>query len=243
MTSSSRSPGSAGPSSAGTTNSTATSVVIAPAVWRRTAPTPRPSSPIRTALPAAPAIAPGTPRSASEAPSVPRNAWQTRNEARQTPAISGAVTATSTVTFAPSTGSRRGTAASVDRIDPVPYSPDICSTPNTPRTSTRKSIGRNAAATALESVCGGPSACATPYPIAPASPTASTPVAPRVSQVERSDRSLVHSERTTLANVILCTAFRGAFSGVFCIALSVTGTPPPPWSVPCTRPPARRAGG
>src|SRR6516164_4935859 len=43
-----------------------------------------------------------------------------------------------TATFPHSTGRRRGTAVSDDRIIPVPYSPPISSTPSTPNATTAK---------------------------------------------------------------------------------------------------------
>lgn len=50
-----------------------------------------------------------------------------------------------------STGSRRGTAASVERIMPVEYSPAVTSTPSTPRASWAKFVPKRDRLTVVES--------------------------------------------------------------------------------------------
>ena len=57
-----------------------------------------------------------------------------------------------------STGSRRGTAASVERIMPVEYSPAVTSTPSTPSASWAKLVPNRDRLTAVASAKSGSSA-------------------------------------------------------------------------------------
>lgn len=164
--------------------------MIAVAVCRTSAPTPRPSRANATGAATAPAVA----RSGSDPPDqpCPASTLFAASEARQTTVISGTVAATSTVALASSTGSRRGTAAKVARTRPELYSPVTIMIPNTPRTSENRSMPRKAPATSARWEC---------RPVAPASATVSTATEAATTHVERSANSLVHSARTTRAKV------------------------------------------
>ena len=58
--------------------------------------------------------------------------WLTKNANNDDTSIVTRVTAANTATFAHSIGRRFGTAASVERIMPLEYSPAMISTPSTP---------------------------------------------------------------------------------------------------------------
>ena len=114
------------------------SVVIAAAVLRSSAPSASPNSAHpRSGRAAEPNTARSDARVRRASKSLlakialpAKNAGNARDRA-----ISTSVTATNTPSFAHSTGSRRGTAASVARIIPVAYSPVTAITPSTPNAS------------------------------------------------------------------------------------------------------------
>lgn len=84
-------------------------------------------------------------------PSGPRKIWAAKNAAKEASIIAVSATEPNTTAFAPRTGQRRGTAANVERIMPVPYSPVTNSTPSTPMNSW-----------ARKKPCSGPDAAAVP---------------------------------------------------------------------------------
>src|SRR6516162_5042403 len=117
-----------------------------------------------------------------------------------------------TATFPHSTGRRRGTAVSDDRIIPVLYSPPTGSTPSTPKATTAKMTpfrlvvtGSKAAFSAQLkvwywlAVTAGNSA---PRPVI------STTAASRVHTADRRERNLVNSETSTRPWVTLSAATR-----------------------------------
>jgi len=115
--------------------------------------------------------------------------------------VSSTVTPAKTAALAHSTGSRRGTAAKVARIIPVAYSPVISSTPSTPIASWARNtparltpVGSNPAAS-----CGsrGGQCAAMTDGTSRLKPRMNTTAASSENTVERSERSLVHSDRST----------------------------------------------
>src|SRR5271167_1482349 len=149
----------------------------------------------------APATSRSTPGSVSEIAEPPREdsrAAATKNSATAASRPNGSTKPTTTISFAQSTGSRDGTTASVARIIPVAYSPLNASTPRTPSTSwaittpARLTATPPAAELPAEILYGAPDPA-----IAAPRPTISTTARSPHHQVERSARSLIHSERTT----------------------------------------------
>src|SRR5690349_1059949 len=139
---------------------------------------------------------------------------------------------TKTASFPHSTGRRRGTAVSEERIIPVLYSPPVSSTPSTPKATTAKMTpfrlvvtGLKAALSAQLKVGYWPAVTAensAPRPII------STTAASIVHMVDRRERNLVNSERSTRPWVTLSA---GARAGAGVVAAGVRtafiGLPPP----------------
>ena len=151
---------------------------------------------------------------ARRTPASPRLAWRFLPlridwPMRKAPSTVGTVTTrvvvANTATFAHRTGRRAGTAAKVARIIPVAYSPVMNRTPSTPIASWARKmparlrvVGSNLAAS--PGSCGGQCATVTEG-TRTASPRMKTTAASREKTVERSERSLVHSESRTRACV------------------------------------------
>ena len=125
-------------------------------------------------------------------------AWPTKNERNAVASETTRATRPNTATLATSTCGRRGAAAKVARTVPVPNSALITSTPSTPTASWQKNRGIR-----LVLVGSNPSRvgsgivaqCARVSPVARAAiPMPTTTVMPSVHMVERTVRSLVHSD-------------------------------------------------
>src|SRR5215470_10213519 len=106
-----------------------------------------------------------------------------------------------TASFPHSTGRRRGTAVSDERIIPVLYSPPVSSTPSTPKATTAKMTPVRLVVTGLKAALSAQLKvwywlAVTPENSAP-SPVISTTPASRVHLVDRRERNLVNSERST----------------------------------------------
>src|SRR2546423_154494 len=121
----------------GSTSSSPNKLAIAPAVWRISQPSETPSRPTTVRYSPTPDTARSTPGADSVVSMcwLPRNAWPPKNAANALISLTTNETTANTTAFAPSTGSRVGTAENVERIEPVPYSPDTTSTPSTPMMS------------------------------------------------------------------------------------------------------------
>src|SRR5882757_7016530 len=122
------------------TKNAAVKVEMPAAVLRSSAPRATPIMPATVTYRAAPM----TERRASGAVmATPRwwllsRAWPTKNEAKLAASETEKITPANTASLAHSTGRRRGTAVSEERIMPVLYSPLIRSTPSTPKATTAK---------------------------------------------------------------------------------------------------------
>src|SRR5215469_3164525 len=138
-----------------------------------------------------------------------------------------------TASFPHSTGRRRGTAVSDERIIPVLYSPPISSAPSTPKATTAKmtpfrlvAMGLKAALSAQLNVwylLAATSENSAPRPII------STTAASRVHMVDRKERNLVNSESSTRPWVTFRVGTRaGAGVGVMAgVRTALIGLPPP----------------
>jgi hypothetical protein len=119
--------------------------------------------------------------------------------------ISTSVTAANTASFAHRTGRRRGTAASVARIIPVAYSPLIAITPATPIASWAKcrpaSVTSSTVSSARRSAPIVAQLSTSAHAISTAKAIIPANAAANVSAIERSEISLIHSERSTRACV------------------------------------------
>src|SRR5215472_2977860 len=138
-----------------------------------------------------------------------------------------------TATFPHSTGRRRGTAVSDERIIPVLYSPPISSTPSTPKATTAKMTPFRLVDTGLKAAFSAQLKvwywlAVTPENSAPR-PIISTTAASRVHMVDRRERNLVNSERSTRPWVTLSGGTRaGAGAGTAEVRTPLIGLSPPP---------------
>src|SRR5215468_9360278 len=117
-----------------------------------------------------------------------------------------------TASFPHSTGRRRVTAVSDDRIIPVLYSPPISSTPSTPKAITAKMTPFRLVVTGLKTALWAALKvwywlAFTPENSAPR-PIISTTAASRVHMVDRRERNLVNSESSTRPWVTLSAGTR-----------------------------------
>src|SRR5262249_43993694 len=106
-----------------------------------------------------------------------------------------------TASFPHSTGRRRGTAVSDERIMPVLYSPPVSSTPSTPKATTAKVTPFRLVVTGLKAALSAQLKvwywlAVTAENSAPR-PAISTTAASRVHRVDRKERNLVNSESST----------------------------------------------
>src|SRR5262249_15208634 len=106
-----------------------------------------------------------------------------------------------TASFPHSTGRRRGTAVSDERIIPVLYSPPVSNTPSTPKATTAKMTPFRLVVTGLKAALSAQLKvwywlAATPENSAPR-PIISTTAASRVHMVDRKERQLVKYESRT----------------------------------------------
>ena len=128
-------------------------------------------------------------------------ACPTKKDTKLVTSMTANATPAKTPSFAHSTGSRRGTAVSEERIIPVLYSPLISSTPSTPIASWENRmpfrlvvIGLKLALSAALKVWYWLAVTAV---ISAPIPMVSTTAVSSVHIVERSDRNLVHSDSRT----------------------------------------------
>ena len=177
------------------------SVEIAAAVLRRMKPSAVPSR--HTAV--SPAAQPNTARRTPGSESAKSQCWARTALPAKKPAkapivISTSVTAAKIASFAHRTGNRRGTAASVARIIPVAYSPLIAITPATPIASCAKCWPASVTSSTFTSARPSGVIVAQLSTVAQATRTAK-PIIPasaarNVSLTERSEVSLIHSDRS-----------------------------------------------
>src|SRR4051794_27653056 len=116
------------------------------------------------------------------------------------------VTAARTTALAASTGTRVGTAASVERIMPVEYSPVISSAPSTamgsmPIWKPPETTSAPVAVAGPDAVGGSAATASREKATAREMPVIRTTVAASTHQVERNDSSLIHSPRRVPAKV------------------------------------------
>jgi len=137
-----------------------------------------------------------------------------------------------TASFPHSTGRRRGTAVSDERIIPVLYSPPVSSTPSTPKATTAKMTPFRLVVTGLKAALSAQLKvwywlAVTPENSAPR-PIISTTAASRVHMVDRRERNFVNSERSTRPGVTLSADTR-AGAGVVAagVRMALIGLPPP----------------
>src|ERR1700691_3788105 len=189
------------PTTIGMTKNTAANTDRPAAVLRSSAPRARPMTATTVRYNDEPTTVCSTPGSVSEITEPPREdtrAVAAKKSANAHTRVTGSTRPTSTITLAHSTGSRDGTTASVARIIPVPYSPLNASTPTTPSTSWANNTPSRAVDTPSAAVLAAETWYAVPDPaIAAPRPTMSTAAVSTHHRVERSARSLAHSDRTT----------------------------------------------
>src|SRR6266545_2693713 len=185
-------------------NSRPSNAPIAAAVPRSRAPRPNPSRPTAARYSAAPSTArvvPGWRRVVSRC-SDDRIDWPTRNAARVARMHKVRTASANPIALPHSTGSLRGTVAKLVRIVPVAYSPVNRSAPSTPIAScanwTPPRLIAMGSKLAMSAGCCGGRVTRTPAYSAP-KPTISTAAASSDQALDGSERSLVHSERITLA--------------------------------------------
>src|SRR5437773_3610577 len=135
-----------------------------------------------------------------------------------------------TASFPHSTGRRRGTAVSEERIIPVLCSPLISSTPSTPKATTAKKTPFRLVVTGLKLALSAAlkvwywlavtAENSAPMPIISATAVSS------VYMVDRSDRNLVNSESSTRAWVTFSAGALAAV-GAAGVRTALIGLPPP----------------
>src|SRR6516164_11682975 len=135
-----------------------------------------------------------------------------------------------TATFPHSTGRRRGTAVSEERIIPVLYSPPISSTPSTPKATTAKMTPFRLVVTGLKAAFSAQLKvwywlAVTPENSAPR-PVISTTPASRVHMVDRRERNLVNSESSTRPWVTFSVGTRAGVVAAGAVT-ALIGLPPP----------------
>src|SRR6266700_2739245 len=186
------------------TNSTPNRTATAPALERKTVPSPKPSRARTVRYRPAPVMARSTPGSARVvrmASSAGRNAWKARYAARHAMIPITTVVAASTSALAVSSRWRCGTAASVARIMPLPYSLVTASTPSRPTAIWDKC--RPPRLTRTESMAAFWCALRWPGRKTPSSAAVTTlniTAASSAQNVERTVPSLRASDRRTPAN-------------------------------------------
>ena len=140
------------------------------------------------------------------------------------------ITPAKTTSFPHSTGSRRGTAVSDERIIPVLYSPLIISTPSTPKATTANIMPLRLVLTGLKLArSAGPKVwywLAVTAENSALMPIISTTATSRVQTVERTVRNLVNSETSTRAWVTLSTGSAGRADAGSEVRTAVIGPPP-----------------
>src|SRR5580704_13226311 len=137
-----------------------------------------------------------------------------------------------TASFPHSTGRRRGTAVSEERIIPVLYSPLISSTPSTPKATTAKMTPVRLVVTGLK--LARSAALNVWYWLAVTAensapmPIISTTAASRVHMVDRRERNLVSSESSTRPWVTFSAGTpAGAGAAAAGVRTALIGLPPP----------------
>src|SRR5215470_19999322 len=216
------------------TKNTAAKVVIPAAVWRSSAPRAAPVRPAAVTYRAAPVTGRGASGAVTGTPRwwLLSSAWPRKKDRKLATSETNKMLPAKTASFPHSTGSRRGTAVSDERIIPVPYSPPASSTPSTPTATTAKMTPSRLVVTGLKAAF-----CAqlkvwywlavTPENSAPR-PIISTTAASRVHMVDRKERNLVNSESSTRPWVTLSPRTRaGAGAGAAGGRTAVIGLPPP----------------
>ena len=158
-----------------------------------------------------------------------RIAWLEKKAIRTAGSVSANATAAKTAVFAQSTGRRFGTAVKLARIIPVEYSPVITNTPNTATAS----CDTLTPASAMSSGWRSARSCALMEPqcddVSAAKRTGnrivSRTAASSDQRVERSERSFVHSETTTLGPVTrpVCSSVGSCWT----CETALRGPPPP----------------
>src|SRR5215472_17547359 len=131
--------------------------------------------------------------------------WAMRNEAKARISPATSATAVNTTALAASIGVRRGTASTLEEIMPVAYSLVITSAPSTqsgispkPSAAARKPVGSAAYVCLVASLVVLQFAIAMPT-IRVLRPTPATTRAASDQAVDRTERSFVHSERSSRA--------------------------------------------
>src|SRR5215470_8882088 len=137
-----------------------------------------------------------------------------------------------TASFPHSTGRRRGTAVSDERIIPVLYSPPVTSTPSTPKATTAKMTPVRLVETGLKAIFSATLnvwywLAFTAENSAPR-PIISTTAASRVHMVDRRERNLVNSESSNRPWVTLSAGTRAGAGGAAAgVRTALIGLPPP----------------
>src|SRR3954453_19091103 len=152
-------------------------------------------------------------------------------------AATAAVTTLNAIALAMSTGTRVGTAASVERIIPVEYSPVMTSAPSTamvsipiwkpPETSSAPFIPVTSGA-----VAGSAAMASRENATARETPVIRTTVAASVHHVDRSENSLIHSPRRVPrkeGRAGVATWVTGTGTAPAAATMVLIGSPPPGW--------------
>src|SRR5664279_3692187 len=189
--------------SGGMTKSTATTVVIAPAVLRSNAPNARAVTPATVSYSAAPKTArsaPGSDRDASRCFPL-SSAWPTKNEVKLAASMVRNTVPANTASFPHNMGSRLGTTVREERIIPVLYSPVISSTPRTPTASWAKNVPVRDVEMAVAPGSNPVAWLAVMAANIAPRPIINTTAISSVETVDRRERNLVHSDNRTRACV------------------------------------------
>src|SRR5581483_9520946 len=183
------------------TNSRPTPLVIAPAVCRRIAPSPkaRIAEPARYRPPPTTACIACGLLSVRSTPLARQNEESIRNETNEMTSPTTNATAETTSSFDQNTEARRGWAVSEVRIIPVEYSEVIAMAPKTTMISWPRMMPKRERW--VRSSWASCAAVASPWLARPQLPSTLMPMVttvaePSVHMVERTDRILVHSERS-----------------------------------------------
>src|SRR5664279_1707106 len=217
--------------SGGMTKSTATTVVIAPAVLRSNAPNARAVTPATVRYSAAPKTArsaPGSDRDASRCFPL-SSAWPTKNEVKLAASMVRNTVPANTASLPHNIGNRLGSTVSEERIMPVLYSPVISSTPRTPTASWAKKVPVSEVEIALAPGSKPVAWLAVMAANIAPRPIITTTAINRVETVDRRERNLVHSDNRTRTWVTRSPVLPLLVDGVVVGVRTVVMPPPPRW--------------
>jgi hypothetical protein len=162
------------------------------------------------------------------APWARRMAWLVKNEANAVTSATTRTTRPTTMSLAVSTVVRRDVADRVVRMEPVAYSEVTTRAPSTPTTNWERKdpvwLNRTGSKVARSARPSVPHRPASTLVTRAESPIPATTTMARHTQVERTERSFVHSERTWPDSPARPRSMAGSATGS---ATVVTSRPPP----------------